>query len=183
VCAPIKRCKECGELKSPTDFPKLYKSKTGGTTNCCKACTQKKKKVWDKDRITRRGQVDASVVEKVCSKCNITKPIQDFPRGAVTKDGYSTFCRECHRIKKAVHKYGEEALPLLLVHTHLCGICGAVLEGAERNIDHDHKTGQIRGVLCHHCNIGLGSFKDDPLLLDKAISYIRNPPFSGGIPK
>ncbi len=40
-------------------------------------------------------------------------------------------------------------------------------------IDHDHKTGKVRGVLCHKCNSGLGFFNDDPVLLAKAISFFK----------
>jgi hypothetical protein len=39
-------------------------------------------------------------------------------------------------------------------------------------IDHDHKTNQFRGLLCHHCNVGLGHFQDDPELLAEAIKYL-----------
>jgi len=40
------------------------------------------------------------------------------------------------------------------------------------NIDHDHKTGKIRGLLCTNCNRGLGFFKDDIKLLQKSIKYL-----------
>ena len=39
-------------------------------------------------------------------------------------------------------------------------------------IDHDHKTGKIRGLLCHNCNKGLGLLKDDPNILKKGIDYL-----------
>ena len=38
--------------------------------------------------------------------------------------------------------------------------------------DHDHKTGRFRGWLCGRCNLGLGSFEDNPELLRRAINYI-----------
>jgi len=41
------------------------------------------------------------------------------------------------------------------------------------HLDHNHENGQIRGVLCHGCNLGLGGFKDNPNLLLKAIRYVR----------
>jgi hypothetical protein len=39
-------------------------------------------------------------------------------------------------------------------------------------IDHCHKTGVIRGLLCHDCNTGLGKFKDNIELLFKAVNYL-----------
>ena len=41
------------------------------------------------------------------------------------------------------------------------------------NIPKDHKTGQIRGLLCHSCNLAIAHFKDDPYLLFSAVAYLR----------
>jgi hypothetical protein len=67
-----------------------------------------------------------------------------------------------------------------------CAICGTTTpigklphhdrEAFWLHVDHDHKTGQIRGLLCTKCNIGLGQFKDDPLLLQTALRYLSLPP-------
>jgi hypothetical protein len=40
-------------------------------------------------------------------------------------------------------------------------------------IDHDHTTGEVRGLLCPTCNAGLGHFKDSPELLLKAALYLQ----------
>jgi hypothetical protein len=56
-----------------------------------------------------------------------------------------------------------------------CAICGLVPEPGKRRlaVDHDHETQYIRGLLCRHCNVGLGCFKDDIRLLQNAIDYLR----------
>jgi hypothetical protein len=60
-----------------------------------------------------------------------------------------------------------------------CAICRTEQpEGqiAQWNIDHDHVTGAVRGILCSPCNIGIGQLRDDPNLLRKAIAYLEREP-------
>lgn len=58
-----------------------------------------------------------------------------------------------------------------------CAICPNLLEdpkiGGGPCIDHSHSTGKVRGILCGSCNKGLGLFKDNPELLEKAARYLR----------
>jgi hypothetical protein len=51
-----------------------------------------------------------------------------------------------------------------------CVICGS---NEVLVVDHNHKTGKIRGMLCNHCNRGLGHFRDDPELLTFAAEYLK----------
>lgn len=59
-----------------------------------------------------------------------------------------------------------------------CAICrqALVLSDGSRSvavkIDHDHSNGEIRGLLCGHCNTGLGMFRDNPINLASAILYL-----------
>lgn len=56
-----------------------------------------------------------------------------------------------------------------------CGICGThEWNGRHKrpHVDHDHKTGKVRGILCSECNTGLGKFKDDLTLLRRAMDYL-----------
>ncbi|MEV4123116.1 endonuclease VII domain-containing protein [Micromonospora sp. NPDC049645] len=70
-------------------------------------------------------------------------------------------------------RYGigeKEFQQLLAEQGGLCAICG----GADpQHLDHDHRTGWARGILCFNCNGGLGQFRDSPMRLARAITYLR----------
>lgn len=60
-----------------------------------------------------------------------------------------------------------------------CAICGTD-EPGKRNTwstDHNHSTGEVRGILCHICNVMLGHCDDSIDRLERAISYLQNPPY------
>jgi hypothetical protein len=61
----------------------------------------------------------------------------------------------------------------LSTHNGLCDICGCPPNGQAHAIDHCHKQGYFRGVLCLNCNNGLGHFKDSQALLLKAADYLK----------
>lgn len=57
-----------------------------------------------------------------------------------------------------------------------CAICGTTEfsgKGKKPHVDHCHKTGKIRALLCNQCNVGLGAFRDSPELMEAAINYIK----------
>jgi hypothetical protein len=57
-----------------------------------------------------------------------------------------------------------------------CFICGRPpREDISLHVDHDHFTGEIRGILCFRCNNALADFQEDPILLAKAAAYPRSP--------
>lgn len=61
---------------------------------------------------------------------------------------------------------------MLLMQRNACGICKEVFSKPP-NVDHDHKTGEVRGLLCGRCNKGLGHFRDSTGLLDSAKDYLQ----------
>ena len=56
-----------------------------------------------------------------------------------------------------------------------CAVCGKLASSETRafSVDHDHRSGLIRGALCDSCNFGLGSLDDSIPVLERAISYLR----------
>ena len=86
-----------------------------------------------------------------------------------------------YRLKQ---KYGltlEKYNNMLNEQQHQCAICSQPLDiadvsgrhkGRKPHVDHCHNTGRVRGILCYKCNVGLGSFEDNPKTLAKAIAYL-----------
>lgn len=72
------------------------------------------------------------------------------------------------------NRYGmtlSEYESLCKAQNNACSICGLI---KKLNIDHDHKTGKFRGLLCFECNAGLGNMKDNPDLLRAGASYLES---------
>lgn len=118
------------------------------------------------------------LLNKHCTKCKIEKPLDavNFPLHNKTKSGFDSWCRACRASYRNANCRGkfrsvisDEALANIKETTKECVICGN--EG-KLVVDHDHKTGQVRGMLCNHCNRGLGHFRDDPTLLEFAAQYL-----------
>jgi len=57
-----------------------------------------------------------------------------------------------------------------------CAICGGGTSKKFLATDHDHKTGEVRGLLCANCNKTLGRFRDDPQRFRNAADYLDQPP-------
>lgn len=86
---------------------------------------------------------------------------------------------EKRAFKFIYYNYGlsEEEFKLLeQTQQGVCAICGqpeTVSRLKRLSVDHCHKTGKIRGLLCSNCNNGIGRFKDSAILLRKAAEYIE----------
>jgi hypothetical protein len=113
-----------------------------------------------------------------CTRCKAEKPgtTEFFPPHNKKRNGLDSWCRACRSTYRSSISRGkfrgvisDEALKELKATTKECVICGAE---ETLVVDHDHKTGQVRGMLCNHCNRGLGHFRDDPMLLEFAAQYL-----------
>lgn len=138
---------------------------------------------------------------KKCKRCLVEKDEKEFRQLKRTTKGITTptispncivCCREKEKeyymadlvnkrikLKDKARKlaYGitrEEFNKLIELQNNKCAIClvDKPTGKGDWHIDHDHITGKIRGLLCHHCNTGLGLFKDNVELLTKAQSYL-----------
>jgi len=67
----------------------------------------------------------------------------------------------------------DEYEELFLKQQGRCGICRQSPGSKALAVDHCHKTGKVRGLLCTLCNLGLGNLRDDPKLLRAALKWLR----------
>lgn len=130
---------------------------------------------------------------KLCRHCGEWKSISDYHKNKQTKDGKSSYCKPCASERAAKwksdnsdkakdtdlqRKYGISLADQLWLYSEqngCCAICGVEEGSAPRGtlfVDHDHVTGKVRGLLCHHCNSGLGHFMDNVNFLFEAQKYL-----------
>ena len=84
------------------------------------------------------------------------------------------------RVKEYQIKYmyglsGEEYRNMKAIHNNECAICGKAPSGkrTELDVDHDHETKKVRGLLCNNCNRGIGHLQDSVVILEKALNYLK----------
>src|SRR5205085_7877809 len=81
-------------------------------------------------------------------------------------------------LRASARRLGLDADSILAhfdAHNGLCDICEQPdSSGMRLAIDHCHEKGSFRGLLCGHCNRGMGHFRDSPALLRKAVSYLES---------
>lgn len=143
---------------------------------------------WRKEREYPEKPVRS---KKTCPACRKTKSLEEFPRNACARDGRGTYCKPCHnrigRENRRKHhgsrgyhlkcRYGitqEDFDKMVEEQAGCCAICQSPPSGVKPwHVDHNHYTGQVRGILCHSCNTALGNFNDDPNLLRRAVEYLE----------
>jgi hypothetical protein len=113
------------------------------------------------------------------SEYKVQTPIPMLDATAI-QDGAATANKRRQKDRNLRFFYGhsiEEFEALMKLQDGKCAICGRPPDGTNRRTeslhwDHHHPTKKMRSLLCHHCNLGVGAFYDNPALLLKAANYI-----------
>lgn len=102
------------------------------------------------------------------------KPPCEVCGGALPLWGKRWCSEPCQSRAERLRQYDltqPEYEALLAAQNGKCAICAHA--PVRPHVDHDHKTGMVRGILCFSCNTGLGSFKDDPQRIRSALTYLE----------
>lgn len=137
----------------------------------------------------------AADTKRCHGECGRELPIGSFPAIKRSSDGRHHWCYECirrykkqwaaehpgyHRKRYLERTYGitlEQYASMIAAQDGKCAICGTTDPGGVKGglfaVDHDHETNEIRGLLCFHCNTGLGHFEDNTDRLEAALRYLQ----------
>lgn len=148
----LKTCKDCQESKPLEDFHRMTKSPDGRQYRC-KTCVrelEKLRKPYHREKMKRmRANPDYRIME------------------AANKRDY--------RLQWSYGITEAQYLDILEDQNYSCRICGVHEREVPKalSVDHNHVTGEVRGLLCDACNRGLGLFKDNPDIIAEAFKYLK----------
>lgn len=112
-----------------------------------------------------------------CTECGNIKSLTEFHRDARKTHGRRAKCKNCRKGERKkvdrAEKYKDfstlELRKQKVKQNFSCKLCG---KREYLVIDHCHKEGDVRGLLCNKCNLGLGFFRDEIKVLLNACFYL-----------
>ena len=131
---------------------------------------------------------------KVCFGCKEEKDFSLFPNCKKSKSGIRPRCKACYssvnkknrkirgwteqdkdvRLQRTFGLKPGQYVEMLEEQDYKCAVCGTTEQENKKRlaVDHCHKTGKIRKLLCHKCNCALGMVDDNKDTLSSLISYL-----------
>lgn len=169
-------CEECRRLSGDTTAQLEHER------NRRRVAKAREAKLGTEKGVRRRN--DAPEGKKWCARCQDFRPLTSFPARGGEKRKLGPYCRPCQRSynreRSLLNTFGltwDEYEFLLACQEDRCYLCRRLPRKTALAVDHNHKTGEIRGLLCRTCNHRmLGSAQENPDLLRKAADYLENPP-------
>lgn len=169
-----KVCSKCGKRKLVKYF---YKTKSHGRSNFrgdCKKCFEKYRKKYFQENPNKRREYHKKWRDK--NKEYVINKAKKYKKRNPIK---IKFLNQRYWLKKAFNLTIEDYNNLLKNQGNKCAICKTKFKKlTEQNIDrlcidHNHKTEQIRGLLCTQCNLAIGNLKEKIQYFKNAIKYLQ----------
>jgi Recombination endonuclease VII len=157
----VKRCKHCGIEKPLEDFYVDRKARDGRRPDC-KVCNLARRRL--KYAEDPRPYIDRALKWQRENRERHLQRMRDYNATPAKKIS--------NRKSHLKRKYGltlEAFDELLASQGGGCAICG---RPEPDNVDHDHETGRVRGILCFTCNVAIGLIGEDEERLNGALSYL-----------
>lgn len=156
----LQLCGSCSLTLPVASFGKSRKGRFGLQRNC-KDCTNRR----NRERYYPKQSEETTERKRQASR-EWRRNLPDHVR------------REMDRRSNLKQQYGitlEEYNYMVADQDGRCALCQVPFSAkAKPHVDHDHSTGEIRGVLCHLCNVGVGHFRECSWTLQQAIAYLQH---------
>lgn len=169
-----KQCTKCHEVKPET--AEYFHRNGEGFKNQCKVCRCEHSNAYrlaNKDEINRKQ--NAYAAEHRGKNSVYAKAWRESPKGQ--------WLKYVNRLKKYFGTNEEFIRDMMDTQRGCCAICGLSLvdKDSKKNhaVDHNHDTGEVRGLLCGDCNLVLGNAKDSPDNLMRAATYLLSRGYYG----
>jgi hypothetical protein len=174
----IKKCSSCKIEKPISEFGILKRS-LDEHHSWCKECVKYRGIEYTKVYTKRHPERVKQSQKMSGHKRKYDEAAKEW-HGAYRKK-YQEKNRELMRSKRMFKRYGITQVEydrLLKIQNHKCAICGKAKNGSRPHfdIDHNHESGRVRGLLCGSCNRGLGLIGDAIDRLLNTINYLKYPP-------
>lgn len=180
VCTNL-NCQHGGKLQELSGFDRDPEMKDGRRSRC-KSCSRAAVRTWrqaNRDKVNESGR--RSYRNNTASrKASNRKWRENNPEKVrIQKQRFRIQNPEKTKAKDFRHnldRYGltpEQYNEMVANQRGLCACCHNPPHRGRLQVDHDHKTGRVRALLCHHCNAGNGHFSDDPARLRQAAEYLE----------
>lgn len=188
---PEKRCHGCGKVKPLDQFPKRGR---------CRECKGKPPDAWPESKRCpackevkpiseftgqHREQRGGKWYWTYCRCCNSGKCREQLRKriasGKARADNRRRYKKR--RWERLLAQYGVTQEQYEKMESDQCGLCVICRQPETKTykgvlcrlvVDHDHKTGKVRGLLCRSCNVAIGNLKDDPEVAQRATDYLRS---------
>lgn len=118
--------------------------------------------------------------QRWCGGCRSFVDLADVPRGSSRCKACASGAAHLRHVEDTYGLSAEDYAELVRRQGGKCAICRAVPRSKRLAVDHDHKTGAVRGLLCSRCNHDLlGAAHDSADILGNAVAYLQHPPSTG----
>lgn len=185
-----KPCSKCQTIKPYSDYAP-HNTCRGGVNSICRSCERERRRAriaamsedeyqqWRKRRNVDKRRYNATPRAKAKRKAHYearknSEWYLKYKETTLKKYSRANYLKVTFNI--TVADYDR----MVSSQNNHCAACGCAPDSENSGckygileVDHDHQTGKIRGLLCGRCNRGLGQFQDSVIRLEQAVTYLR----------
>ncbi len=135
----------------------------------CTKCSKGRQKT-DYHHYSRNQYPGKVYRSTICKKC-VTQQRKVWRENNREQDRKNNVIKKRRKKLKALNMTEEDYKKLYNSQSGVCAICSDT-DSKSLCVDHDHKSGKVRGLLCGSCNLALGCLRDNILLVESAGQYL-----------